>query len=151
MDQVKQLKARMPEMAWTISSSPRTPAETVENLSRFAGDHHDVTFFRADETPSGWIESAYKVHSQVWVTADSVSMVYEALTAGCRVGILPVTWNQAQNKFQWGIDDLIAHGLVLDFDHWRRGEHLPEISEALNEAERCASEILRRWWPTRLV
>ena len=151
MAQLKQLKARTPEMSWTISSSPRTPADTVENLRRFAEDHHDVAFFRADETPSGWIESAYKVHSQVWVTADSVSMVYEALTAGCRVGILPVSWNSLQNKFQRGIDDLIAHGLVLDYDRWQRGEHWPDNKKALNEAERCASEILRRWWPNRLV
>jgi uncharacterized protein len=151
MVQVEQLKTRMPETSWTISSSPRTPEDTVENLRRFAGDHRDVTFFRADETPSGWIESAYRVHSQVWVTADSVSMVYEALTAGCRVGILPVSWNNPQNKFQRGIDDLIAHGLVLDYDHWQRGEHWSDNSKVLNEAERCASEILRRWWPNRLV
>jgi uncharacterized protein len=151
MDQVRQLTSRMPEMAWTISSSPRSPADTVEHLRRFAGEHPNMIFFRADETPPGWIESAYRVHGQVWVTADSVSMVYEALTAGCRVGILPVDWNHAQNKFQRGIDDLMAHGLVIDYQQWRRGRPLPGISKPLNEAERCAGEILQRWWPTRLV
>ena len=151
MAQVRQLRTRMPEMSWTISSSPRTPSDTVERLDRFAGAHRNVTFFRADETPPGWIESAYMAHGQVWVTADSVSMVYEALTAGCRVGILPVAWNHPHNKFQKGIDDLTAHGLVLDYDSWQGGVSWPATPKLLNEAERCASEILRRWWPTRLA
>jgi uncharacterized protein len=151
MAQVRQLGTRMPEMCWTISSSPRTPADTVEGLDRFAETHRNVAFFRADETAPGWIESAYKSHGQVWVTADSVSMVYEALTAGCRVGILPVAWNHPHNKFQKGIDDLTDHGLVLDYDRWQSGESWSATPEPLNEAERCASEILRRWWPTRLA
>lgn len=151
MAQIRELQARMPEMHWTISSSPRTPADTVEMLHRLAESHPSVTFFRADRTPPGWIESAYKVHGQVWVTADSVSMVYEALTAGCRVGILPVAWNRPQNKFQKGIDDLSAHGMVLDYKRWQAGASWTATPKPLNEAERCASEILRRWWPKRLA
>lgn len=151
MAQVSKLQVRMPDMHWTISSSPRTPADTVERLHRFAGDRRNVTFFRAEETPRGWIEAAYEVHSQVWVTADSVSMVYEALTAGCRVGILPVAWNRPQNKFQKGIDDLTDYGLVLAYDRWQEGDSWAATPKPLNEAERCASEILRRWWPTRLA
>jgi mitochondrial fission protein ELM1 len=151
MAQVRQLRDRMPEVRWTISSSPRTPADTVEMLQRLAENHRNVAFFRAEETPSGWIESAYQAHGLVWVTADSVSMVYEALTAGCRVGILPVAWNHPHNKFQKGIDDLTKHDLVLDYQRWQAGASWPETPEPLNEAERCASEILRRWWPTRLA
>lgn len=151
MGQIQDLDAKSLDMSWTISSSPRTPADTITRLRLFAGQKQNVAFFSADETPAGWIESAYKVHAQVWVTADSVSMVYEALTAGCRVGILPVRWKHHRNKFQQGIDDLIANGLVLDFQDWKKGSPWPEIPQPLNEAGRCASEILRRWWPERLV
>jgi len=151
MTQIQQLHSRMPEMRWTISSSPRTPADTVERLVRFAEACQSVTFFRAEETPPGWIESAYQVHGQVWVSADSVSMVYEALTAGCHVGILPVAWNHPQNKFQKGIDDLADHGLILGYKNWLEGASWSADPKPLNEADRCASEILRRWWPIRLA
>jgi len=150
MAQIERLSARMPEISWAISSSPRTPQETIAQLRRLAADNHKVTFFSAADTPRGWIETAYKAHDQVWVTADSVSMVYEALTAGCRVGILPVAWKHPNNKFQQGIDDLITHDLVLDFDQWLRGRQWPDMISPLNEAERCALEILKRWWPERL-
>jgi mitochondrial fission protein ELM1 len=151
MTQIQALNARMPGIRWTIASSPRTPADTIEQLRMLVGQHPNMSFFSSDETPSGWIETAYSSHAQVWVTADSVSMVYEALTAGCRVGILPVAWKQTQNKFQRGINDLNANGLILDYRQWIEGQQWPIVSKPLNEAERCAREILKRWWPERLA
>lgn len=151
ISQIRELEARLTGILWTISSSPRTPADTIEQLRRLAQESRNVTFFSADETPQGWIESAYRQHGQVWVTADSVSMVYEALTAGCRVGILPVSWKRQENKFQQGIDDLAANGLILDYKQWLGGKRWPKSLKPLDEAGRCASEILKRWWPERLA
>lgn len=151
MSQINRLISTAPDTMWTLSSSPRTPLDTIEKLRDVAVRHEHIVFFGSDETPPGWIESAYAAHSQVWVTADSVSMVYEALTAGCRVGVLPVKWRKPANKFQNGIDDLTKHGMIVDFHQWTNGEQLPMTSTPLNEAERCAEEILRQWWPERLV
>jgi len=148
--QIRELSARQPAMTWTVSSSPRTPADAIAQLQDLAGKNSDFSFFNADDTPAGWIETAYREHGQVWVTADSVSMVYEALTAGCRVGILPVAWKHPGNKFQRGIDDLVEHALVVDFFQWQNGASWPPMTAPLNEAERCALEILQRWWPERL-
>ena len=151
LTQIQELDARMPDISWTIASSPRTPIDTIEQLRLLAGKHQNMTFLSAEETPPGWIETAYSTHAQVWVTADSVSMVYEALTAGCRVGVLPVAWKQEQNKFQRGIDDLHANGLILDYRQWQKGRQWSPSRKPLNEAERCAREILKRWWPDRLA
>jgi mitochondrial fission protein ELM1 len=151
MSQIDRLISTAPATTWTLSSSPRTPSDAIEKLGDLAKSHDNIFFFSADETPPGWIESAYASHSQVWVTADSVSMVYEALTAGCQVGVLPVAWKKPNNKFQNGIDDLKKHGMIVDFNQWINGEHLPMISTPLNEAARCAGEILKQWWPERLV
>jgi hypothetical protein len=150
LGQIEGILGRSPEMAWTIASSPRTPADTIEKLRELAQGDRRVEFFSADQTPRGWIESAYEAHALVWVTADSVSMIYEALTAGCRVGVLPVAWLHPQNKFQRGIDDLKTNGMVADYDQWRDAGELPKPSQPLDEAARCAKEILIRWWPERL-
>lgn len=149
ISQVKELIAK-DDLSWTVASSRRTPPETVDQLHLLEKNDQKIKFYSADETPSGWIEKAYATHGRVWVTADSVSMVYEAMTAGCRVGILPVQWKQADNKFQFGIDELKHHGMIGDFEQWANGVELPIAQKPLNEAERCAKEILRRWWPDRL-
>ena len=149
MAQIQSLIDGAPEIFWTISSSPRTPEETIERLSALSEKNPNVSFFRSRETPRGWVESAYAKHAVVWVTADSISMIYEALSAGCRVGILPVRWKHARNKFQRSIDNLVRNGFAVAFIPGRANASPPE-PPPLDEASRCAREILKRWWPRRL-
>lgn len=140
-----------PAMSWTISSSPRTPDDTCQLLENLPEEMENVSFFRSTETPTGWVEDQYALNSMVWVTGDSMSMIYESLTAGCSVGILPVKWKQQQNKFQKSIDRLVENKMVVEYEKWQSGAELPAYTqEPLNESRRCTEEILRRWWPDRL-
>jgi len=136
---------------WTISSSPRTPEDTCQSLEKMTASLEKVSFYRATATPPGWIEEQYAQNRTVWVTADSISMVYEALTAGCSVGVLPVEWVRPDNKFDKSLNFLIQQGMIITFDAWQQGTSMPDRKdELLNESKRCAEEILRRWWPDRL-
>jgi len=135
---------------WTITSSRRTPEEMCVLLERFASEKPEVKFFRADETPRGWVEDAYDRNESVWVTADSISMVYEALTAGCQVGIFPMKWKKQNGKFQRSEQYLIEANMVTNFETWITGKSRMVKPKLLNEAARCAEEILKRWWPERL-
>ncbi len=147
LKQIRSIIETTPGYHWTISSSPRTPEETSNQLQHLIATYPRAVFFDAMDTPRGWIETQYSESSVAWVTADSVSMVYEALTAGCAVGILPVQWKKPNNKFQRSIADLYAAGLAVSYDKWLSGTPLPCPGSPLNEADRCAHEILRRWWP----
>jgi mitochondrial fission protein ELM1 len=142
---------RNPTVHWTISSSPRTPENTCQSLEAMAASMKRVSFFRAVNTPSGWIEEQYALNRTVWVTADSISMVYEALTAGCSVGVLPVEWVRSDNKFNKSLNSLTKKEMIIAFEAWQNGAPMPDRKdELLNESKRCAEEILRRWWPDRL-
>jgi len=149
--QVETIIQAYPSVEWTISSSPRTPDDTCMELEAMVASHQQSTFYRSEDTPVGWVEEQYAENCMVWVTGDSMSMVYEALTAGCSVGILPVQWLQRDNKFQKSLDILGQKQLVADFNQWQMNAEMPvPPAEPFNEAQRCAREILRRWWPDRL-
>lgn len=150
LERIKTILSREPEKQWTISSSPRTPAAMLEPLRQLASAWPQVEFFQAAETPPGWIEEQYALNWTVWVTADSMSMVYEALSAGCRVGLLPVAWKKKESLFTRSEAYLRAGNLVVFFAAWLAGENIDQGGRPLNEARRCAEEILRRWWPERL-
>lgn len=135
---------------WTITSSPRTPEETIVLLQNLASQNANVDFFGSADTPDGWIEKEYAKNFIVWVTADSISMIYEALTAGCSVGILPVDWKKKNSKFQRSEDYLLENKLISSYEMWLAGKNENIKVEPLDEASRCAREILRRWWPDRL-
>ncbi|MCW7754095.1 mitochondrial fission ELM1 family protein [Desulfobotulus sp. H1] len=130
-----------PMDSWEIGSSPRTPEETERVLAEYARERPDVSFQPFSVAPRGWVEQAYARSTEVWISADSISMVYEALTAGCRVGILPVQWRKRKNKFQKSLDFLHAKGWVV-----YPGEMFKEDMPLLDEAGRAAEEAVTEWW-----
>jgi hypothetical protein len=146
LDSIERTATEYPEMEWTVSSSPRTPDDTVKKLLELEKKLRNVSFFHYLDTPKGWVEEHYARSSFVLVTADSMSMIYEALTAGCSVGIIPVTWKKKKNKFQKSIDYLFERGLVTDFS--RHDESVPERNSiaVFDEAKRCAGEISARFF-----
>ena len=148
--QVRTILKENPSLTWTLSSSPRTPDDTISQIERLASQSPKVNFFRSAETPAGWIEAQYAQSDIVWVTADSISMIYEALTAGCRVGGLPVEWNQRDSKFQRSLDYLVQQGQISLYEMWVSNKGPMIRGARLDEASRCAREILERWWPDRL-
>ncbi len=138
------------QTSWLISSSPRTPDSTEAQVKQQLAVLPQVNFVPFSETEPGWVENMYRLHGSVWITADSISMVYEALSAGCRVGVLPVRWRQKNNKFQRSLDYLLDKKMIVTHSLFLKGEPQWLKPEPLNEADRCAREILRRWWPKNL-
>lgn len=135
---------------WTVSSSPRTPQETVAFIKALLPRYDNIRFFDYKDTPAGWIEEQYNTNSIVWVTADSISMVYEAISAGCRVGIMPVQWRHQNGKFSCNQRILVERKLVTPFTVWQQDKTALTGPRELNEAQRCAEWILQRWWPEKL-
>jgi mitochondrial fission protein ELM1 len=97
------------------------------------------------ETGPDWLPAQLACAGQVWVTADSVSMVYEALTAGAAVGVLEVPRKHA-NRVSQGLEQLAAEDWVTLFTHWSPGQTLHRPAQTFNEAERCARWIIERWF-----
>jgi uncharacterized protein len=96
------------------------------------------------ETGPDWLPAQLARAGQVWVTADSVSMVYEALTAGAAVGVLE-TPRQRPSRVSRGLERLAVESWVTPFADWRPGRTLHRPPGIFNEAERCARWIVERW------
>ncbi len=147
---LNRLILRSGRSSWLISTSPRTPDSTEKLIQKALADFEHVRFVPFSQTGPGWVEEQYRSHATVWVTGDSISMVYEALSAGCKVGVLPIQWKKKDNKFQRSLNYLLEEKLIISLNQYLQGEETWSKHEPLNEADRCAKEILRRWWPTSL-
>ncbi|MGH8576967.1 MAG: mitochondrial fission ELM1 family protein [Gammaproteobacteria bacterium] len=138
-----------PMVAWRIADSRRTPACTrhllraISSLSTGAAPNCD--FVPHEETGPEWLSTALAEAGTVWVTEDSVSMLYEALSAGAATGLLPVPRRRRSSRPSRGVDALLASGQVTAFERWAEGAALPRLAVPLCEAERCARALLARW------
>lgn len=127
-----------------VSDSRRTPASTVAKLQSFARPGVEVISHRA--TSASWLRDTLDRVANVWVTADSVSMLFEVLTAGRALGVLAVRARR-DDRISRVAPDLIANGLATSFVAWVNGATLKPAATPLAEAARCAELLLARWFP----
>lgn len=128
---------------WLLTTSRRTPPGFVPRLR--ALDLPGLEIVPVEETGPGWLAEHLPKAAQCWVTGDSVSMVFEALTAGCAVGILELP-QQADNRITRGLQLLIADKRVTPFSVWRQQQRLTKPDEPFDEASRCAELIRQRFF-----
>jgi uncharacterized protein len=126
---------------WVLSDSRRTPEGFLDAVRRGLPG---VTAFSHRDTPPGWVPDQLRQAKEVWVTEDSVSMIYEALTSGARVGLLPAPRLADGSRVLSGIDDLISEGFVTPFSRWQENHRITPPPETLREADRCAEIVLER-------
>jgi len=128
-----------PQVSWQLTTSRRTPASFLAALPQPLPDNLQVLPHTA--TGPGWLEQALAAAGQVWVTEDSVSMLYEALTAGAGVGLLRLP-EPKDTRVRRGVLKLIENGWITPFETWRSGQPLPLPERQFNEAQRVAEQIV---------
>jgi uncharacterized protein len=141
--QIAAIVAADPLVSWTLTTSRRTPAEFLDGLRPVTDERLHVV--PVAETGPNWLPAQLARAGQVWVTADSVSMVYEALTAGAAVGVL-ATPCRRPSRVSRGLERLTAEDWVTPFADWRPGRMLHRPPGIFNEAARCARWIVERWF-----
>lgn len=147
LEQIESLRQRYPQWRWTLSSSRRTPDKAIDALSRRAGPN--VLFRDHRKTHANWLAHTLADCRAAWITPDSVSMVYEALTAGIPTGLFDLP-AKPDSRVARGIETLRQAGRAghiespneIMADDARR----PEM---LWEADRAARWLLERWRSTQ--
>jgi len=142
--QVETIVQREPKISWMLTTSRRTPPTTTTRVAQLKAKNLKVVPLR--ETGPGWLPQQLSGASYAWVTEDSVSMVYEALTAGCATGLIAVPMRlRGRKKIQRGIEALARDALATPFAVWENGARLALPKPPFNEAARVADWIIEQW------
>lgn len=139
--QIRAIRERCPGRTLHLVTSRRTPASTLHQLADVGGD---TVLMRFDSTHRDWLSSTLPRAATVWVTEDSVSMGYEAASAGAQLGLLHVP-RFRPGRTRRAVDALLDSGRAVSFEQWRSGTALQHPEHPLAEADRCARAILQRW------
>lgn len=140
---VRDIAQRDSGLHWTLTTSRRTPADSVRALLGLELVNLRVVPFA--DTDRDWLPQQLASAARAWVTEDSVSMVYEALTARALVGLIPVP-RQGTHRVARGMDMLVRDRLVTPLDWYRAGHAMFVPDVPFNESERVAHLILSRWF-----
>jgi len=147
LEQIATIVDSTPSIRWRLADSRRTPPSFLKRVAQKKFENLQVTPHQ--ETTPGWVPQQLANASQVWVSEESVSMVYEALTSGAAVGILKVpskrrVSGKRRGRVAAGVDLLVENGWVTRFANWPLGSRLAPPPAPLDEARRCAEIIFQR-------
>ena len=139
---IETISTSRPDLRWHLTDSRRTPEEFSSQLEQLGLEFHP-----AHHCASDWLPQELLAAREVWVTEDSMSMIYEALTARARVGLIPMPRKSTKSRVVRGVDKLVADGWTRFFDP--HGENTLSLPPAhLHEASRCAREVIKRFFPS---
>ena len=117
-----------------LTTSRRTPDTFLETLAQ-QNFYLKLQIFPVEHTPQGWVFEEMQKAEAVWVTEDSVSMIFEALTAGCQVGIIEIDRLKSDRITQL-LDQLLSNDLLDK-------QHIKLLNLKLDEASRVADILLK--------
>ncbi len=124
---------------WRVVTSRRTPPSLLQALAAIKA----IDLVLPEQTDADWLPAQLGVAQCCWVSADSVSMIYEALSAGCAVGLLGLA-PIADSRVARGVASLQQRGQVTLLEQWN-GQPLAAPAQGFNEAGRCARELQERF------
>jgi len=138
--QLRALATSQPALRWVVAGSPRTPASMMAALQATGG----VSAVRFEHTAPQWLPAQLAQAGVVWVSEDSVSMAYEAVSSGAPTGVLEVPAH-GHGRVRAATRALLEAGLAIDMAQWRSGARPRAPEHPLQEADRCARALLDRW------
>lgn len=128
LSQIEAIMARHPQVC--LTDSRRTPPE----LRAMLAERWPVVYQPWDACPPGWLANELAIADNAWVSEDSVSMIYEALTAGCETGLISLDAAN-EGRLARGIQQLEAEGRVRRLNTpWRMAGDQPPLQEAARVA-----------------
>lgn len=126
-----------------LTTSRRTPQNFVPDLRQACPG---IRIVPVEETDAAWVPAHLAAARDIWVSQDSVSMVYESLGSGAPVGILDMPpRSKTPSRVAQGLRMLIEENRVTPYRTWASSHRLSTTHAPLLEAERIASCILDRY------
>ncbi len=140
LKQIHLIALHRPETHWQLTTSRRTPAGFLADLARLGLGN--VKACAHDAVDAAWLPEQLAHAAEVWVTPDSASMVYEALTSGAAVGCFELPYAKP-GRVARGLEKLVRDKRLAGFADWEHSGVLPPNDQPLNEAGRCARHLLQ--------
>lgn len=127
--------------SWQLTDSRRTPAGFIGEIATHLPE---IEIFPHQQTPPKWLPGKLAMAAEVWVTEDSVSMVYEALSSGANVGLLPMPQNRKNSRGLRGLKQLTDEGFLTPFKEWQTTHQIRKPPSILRETDRCAEVSIQK-------
>jgi len=148
--QIQAICRKHTDKEWLLSNSPRTPSSFMTQLMKL--NIPNLCIYHYQDNNLEDLDSLLQQCAAVWITPDSVSMVYESLTARAPSFLFNMSPSNKHKptRVARSILDLIQEQHVSSFQDWQSNSDIkaPTIIN-LWEADRAAQWLLNQYFEQR--
>lgn len=123
--------------SWQLLMSPRTPTDFAAGRPAGLSERLNILPWAGPDSPD--VDQRVASAAACWVTADSLSMLFDGLTAGVPCGVIGAA-RLKRGRVRSAVGQLLADGWISETPS-RPAEYPPP---ALREADRAARQLLDR-------
>ena len=140
INQIERLLSNNLSIQFVLSTSRRTPQDFMMKINKFS--FINLRIHSTKEQNENWLKNQMNKAKYAWITEDSISMIYESITAGQKVRLINLK-NKGKSRITVEVDRLKKEKVIFPNDN-KEYKNRNE-SYALNEATRCAKLIKKQF------
>jgi len=129
---------------WQLSNSPRTPSTFMTEL--MSQEIPNLSCHQFNDEIFSDLNISLQNSAQTWVTPDSMSMLYESLTAGCATAVFTLSPANIKkpSRVALNVQQLISDKVISDITSLLNNENSTLTTEKIWEADRAAQWLLKQ-------
>ena len=139
--QIEELLINNPLIHFILSPSRRTPKDFIIKINKLS--FSNLTIHSIQKQNKDWLKSQMNKTKYAWITEDSISMIYESLTAGQNVGLIALK-SKYKNRITNEIERLKKEKIIFANTN-RSYKNINESNFVIDEATRCAKLIKKQF------
>ena len=137
VNQIEELLRNNLSIHFILSTSRRTPKNFMMKINKLS--FKNLKIHPTQYQNENWLKNQMNKTKYAWITEDSMSMIYESITAGQNVGLLGIK-SKGKSRITDEINKLKKEKVIFSNEN-KSYKNSNKLHTVINEANRCAKFI----------
>jgi mitochondrial fission protein ELM1 len=142
VNQIEELLRNNLSIHFILSPSRRTPKDFMMKINKHS--FKNLKIHPTEQQNENWLKNQMNKTKYAWITEDSISMVYESITAGQNVGLINLK-SKGKSRITDEINKLKKEKAIFSNDN-KSYKNSNKLHTVINEANRCAKFINKQFF-----
>ena len=137
VNQIEELLRNNLSIYFILSTSRRTPKDFMMKINKLS--FKNLKIHHTQHQNENWLKNQMNKTKYAWITEDSMSMIYESITAGQNVGLISIK-SKGKSRITDEINKLKKEKVIFSNEN-KSYKNSNKLHTVINEANRCAKFI----------
>tara|TARA_B100000795_G_scaffold210412_1_gene163956 strand:- start:319 stop:1233 length:915 start_codon:yes stop_codon:yes gene_type:complete len=142
VNQIKELLKNNLSIYFILSPSRRTPKDFMMKINKLP--YKNLKIHQTQKQNVNWLKNQMNKTKYAWITEDSMSMIYESITAGQNVGLIGLK-SQGKSRITDEVNRLKKEKVIFANEN-KSYKNNYKLHTVFNEANRCAKFINKQFF-----